>query len=213
LTLVDGAAIAQITAIDPWFGTSPSPFFPGTHYYSPVFDNNQYGVNSLKWEIKCLQPGATYSQYTTLYEATDTSPTLISLGHYVSHRIKCTSTYASNQAHPVAPDPTFVELDIDVVKPNKTTIIQGLNAAFNRIGTKKVVVFQIQYNDTPFSYVIGWPQEMNSITFPYSQLVGWVPDTQAGLDPLKYSLRGNTIGDFKDFPLLVSLARKPALNS
>lgn len=103
----------------------------------------------------------------------------------------------------MAPDPTFVELDINALKPNKTTIVQGLNAAFNKTN-KKAIVFRIQYNDTSFPYVIGWPQEKISISYPYTQVVDWVPDMQTGLDPRSYSLSGNLIGDYKSFNILAA---------
>ncbi len=176
--------------------------FPGPRYYMAKFENNQFGIDALKWEMKCLQTGATYSAYVTLYEATDTSPAYISGSHYGPHRIKCTATYSSTELNPVRPDPTFVELDINIVKPDKTTITQGLNAPFNRSNTKKALVFQILYGDVPFPYVIGWPQEKIWILSPYTQVIDWTPATQNGLDPNSYSISGNLIGDYKTFNIL-----------
>ena len=197
LSVSPGIAMGQISGIRVEKPAN-EPFWPGPKQYTPLFVNSVYGVSSLKWEMKCLMANATNPNYTVLYPATDTSPTSINANHYGAHRIKCTATYTAMQGVPGPPPaPTFVEIDIDVVLPNKTKITAGLGVPFHHSMSKKAIAFTVQRDDKPFPYLMGWPQEKVTIFFPYQDVVGYVPLTQAELDQTKYYLNVNDIVDYK----------------
>jgi hypothetical protein len=97
-------SFAQITSITvDNMDFNVTPLQTGGHYFFPHFGDLGYPLDSLKWEVKCLMPGATNGNYTTLYAGTDTSPTYIGASHYGAHRIRCTATYGVSSGNPVPP--------------------------------------------------------------------------------------------------------------
>ena len=194
--LVSVPARGELTKIT----TAEGPVLMGPRNYTAE-DDGAWPILSYKWEMKCLMPGAITSEFVAI--AGNAKNIDINATHYDGHRIRCTATYGRRPMpnSPAPPGPTSKEIDINVVRPNKTIIKTGLNTPVTR-QQKVRITFEIYYNDISYLRCLGWPQEYAWLTKPRVEELGWLPETRDGLDPTKYTRDGPNILDWKVANLL-----------